>query len=86
MPGNIYTEGLQDLGQDYLNTMAASIPLKRLGNVADIGNAALFFASDEAGYITGQSIIADGGQMSGQNYAKVFGTQRSFRVRQKAKT
>ena len=63
MPGNIYTEGLQDLGQDYLNTMAASIPLKRLGNVADIGNAALFFASDEAGYITGQSIIVDGGQI-----------------------
>ena len=63
MPGNIYTEGLQDLGQEYLDTMAASIPLKRLGNVADIGNAALFFASDEAGYITGQTIIVDGGQI-----------------------
>lgn len=62
MPGNIYTEGLQDLGQDYLDTMAASIPLKRLGDVADIGNAALFFASDEAGYITGQTIVVDGGQ------------------------
>ena len=63
MPGNIYTEGLQDLGEDYLKTMAASIPLKRLGTVEDIGNAALFFASDEAGYITGQQIIIDGGQV-----------------------
>lgn len=63
MPGNIYTEGLQDLGQDYLDTMAASIPLKRLGNVEDIGNAALFFASDEAAYITGQHIVVDGGQI-----------------------
>jgi 3-oxoacyl-[acyl-carrier protein] reductase len=63
MPGNIYTEGLQDLGQDYLDTMAASIPLKRLGAVEDIGNAALFFASDEAAYITGQSLIVDGGQI-----------------------
>jgi len=63
MPGNIYTEGLQDLGQEYLDTMAASIPLKRLGAVEDIGNAALFFASDEAGYITGQQIIVDGGQI-----------------------
>ncbi len=63
MPGNIYTEGLQDLGQEYLDTMAASIPLKRLGTVEDIGNAALFFASDEAAYITGQSIIIDGGQI-----------------------
>ncbi len=62
MPGNIYTEGLQDLGQEYLDTMAASIPLKRLGAVEDIGNAALFFASDEAAYITGQQIIVDGGQ------------------------
>lgn len=62
MPGNIYTEGLQDLGEEYLNTMAASIPLKRLGAVEDIGNAALFFASDEAAYITGQQVIVDGGQ------------------------
>ena len=63
MPGNIYTEGLSDLGEDYLNTMAASIPLKRLGSVADIGHAALFFASDEAAYITGQTIVVDGGQI-----------------------
>jgi 3-oxoacyl-[acyl-carrier protein] reductase len=63
MPGNIYTEGLQDLGQEYLDTMAASIPLKRLGAVEDIGNAALFFASDEAGYITGQQVVVDGGQI-----------------------
>ena len=63
MPGNIYTEGLQNLGQEYLATMAASIPLKRLGDVEDIGNAALFFASDEAAYITGQQIVVDGGQI-----------------------
>lgn len=63
MPGNIYTEGLQGLGQEYLDTMAASIPLKRLGDVEDIGNAALFFASDEAGYITGQQLVVDGGQI-----------------------
>ena len=61
--GNIYTEGLQDLGEDYLQTMANSIPLKRLGDVEDIGNAALFFASDEAAYITGQQIVVDGGQI-----------------------
>ncbi len=63
LPGNIATEGLADLGQDYLDTMAASIPLKRLGDPEDIGNAALFFASKEAGYITGQTIVVDGGQI-----------------------
>ena len=48
MPGNIVTEGLEGLGEDYLKTMAASIPLKRLGSVEDIGYAALFLASKEA--------------------------------------
>ncbi len=63
MPGNVLTEGLKDLGQEYLDSMAASIPLRKLGAVEDIGNAALFFASDEAGYITGQQIVVDGGQV-----------------------
>jgi 3-oxoacyl-[acyl-carrier protein] reductase len=35
----------------------------RLGRVADIGYAALFFATDEAAYITGQTIVVDGGQV-----------------------
>jgi 3-oxoacyl-[acyl-carrier protein] reductase len=63
MPGNIVTEGLEGLGAEYLKTMAASIPLKRLGSVEDIGYAALFFASREAAYITGQTIVVDGGQI-----------------------
>jgi len=63
LPGNIYTEGLEGLGDEYLATMAASIPLKKIGVVEDIGNAALFLASKEANYITGQTIIVDGGQI-----------------------
>ncbi|MGF7160548.1 3-oxoacyl-[acyl-carrier protein] reductase [Rhodoligotrophos appendicifer] len=63
MPGNIATEGLGDLGEDYERGMAASIPLKRLGRVVDVGYAALFLASEEAGYITGQTIVVDGGQI-----------------------
>jgi len=62
MPGNIVTEGLISMGEDYQRTMAASIPLKRLGSIEDIGYAALYFASREAGYVTGQTIIVDGGQ------------------------
>ncbi len=63
LPGNIVTEGLDGLGEAYLKTMAASVPLQRLGRVEDIGHAALFFASKEAAYITGQTIIVDGGQI-----------------------
>jgi 3-oxoacyl-[acyl-carrier protein] reductase len=63
MPGNIATEGLADLGEEYIRGMEAAIPQQRLGSVDDIGNAALFFASDEAGYITGQTLVVDGGQV-----------------------
>jgi 3-oxoacyl-[acyl-carrier protein] reductase len=63
LPGNIKTEGLAGLGPDYEKSMAASVPLGRLGTVDDIGNAALFFATKEAGYITGQSLVVDGGQI-----------------------
>jgi 3-oxoacyl-[acyl-carrier protein] reductase len=63
LPGNVITEGLKDLGQQYMDSMAASVPLKRLGEVDDIGHAAMFFASKEAAYITGQTLIVDGGQI-----------------------
>jgi 3-oxoacyl-[acyl-carrier protein] reductase len=63
LPGNIITEGLVEMGQEYLDQMASSIPAGRLGSVADVGNAVLFFATDEAGYITGQTLVVDGGQI-----------------------
>lgn len=63
MPGNIITEGLEGMGEEYLGQMAASIPLKRLGSVEDIGEAAAFFASPAAAYITGQTLVVDGGQI-----------------------
>ncbi len=61
-PGTIMTEGLEDLGQDHINNMIRAIPLGRLGTPTDVGHAILFLASIEASYITGQSLIVDGGQ------------------------
>jgi 3-oxoacyl-[acyl-carrier protein] reductase len=63
MPGNIATEGLSGLGSDYIAKMESSIPMKRLGTIDDIANAALYFASREAGYVTGQTLVIDGGQV-----------------------
>jgi 3-oxoacyl-[acyl-carrier protein] reductase len=63
LPGNIATEGLDGMGPDYLRSMEAAIPMRHLGTVADIANAALFFATDEAAYITGQTLVIDGGQI-----------------------
>ena len=62
LPGNVVSEGLDALGPEYREKMEASIPMRKLGTVADIGNAALFLATDEAAYITGQTIVVDGGQ------------------------
>ncbi|MDL2284895.1 3-oxoacyl-ACP reductase FabG [Oxalobacter sp. OttesenSCG-928-P03] len=63
MPGNILTEGLKAQGEAYLAQMTASIPTHTLGEPEDIGYAACFLASDEAKFITGQTIIVDGGQI-----------------------
>jgi 3-oxoacyl-[acyl-carrier protein] reductase len=63
LPGNVVTEGLAELGEDYIQSMTASIPLRRLGTVDEIGYAALFLATDEAAFITGQTIVVDGGQV-----------------------
>ena len=63
LPGNILTEGLAGMGEDYIAGMTAAIPLRKLGHVDDIGFAALFLATEEAAYITGQSIVVDGGQV-----------------------
>jgi 3-oxoacyl-[acyl-carrier protein] reductase len=69
LPGNITTEGLLALGPQYIKSMEASVPLRRLGSVADVANAALFFASNEAAYITGQSLVIDGGQILPESLA-----------------
>jgi 3-oxoacyl-[acyl-carrier protein] reductase len=73
MPGNVVTEGLDELGDEYRRTMEASIPVGHLGTVADIGNAALFLATDEAGFITGQTIVVDGGQTLPESVAALGG-------------
>ena len=73
LPGNIATEGLDDMGEDYIRGMEAVIPQHRLGTVEDIGHAALFFASDEAGYITGQTLVVDGGQVLPESPAALEG-------------
>ena len=73
MPGNIATEGLDGMGEDYIRGMEATIPQHRLGSVEDIGHAALFFATVEAGYITGQTLVVDGGQVLPESPAALEG-------------
>jgi 3-oxoacyl-[acyl-carrier protein] reductase len=62
MPGNILTEGLDNIGDEYLRKMESAIPMGKLGEPEDIAYAMLFLASGEAKYITGQTLVVDGGQ------------------------
>ena len=62
-PGSIMTEGLTShRSAAFIKGMEDSVPLGRLGTPADVAAATLFLASEEAGYITGTTIVVDGGQ------------------------
>jgi 3-oxoacyl-[acyl-carrier protein] reductase len=61
-PGYILTPAMQALGSEAeIAEMAKCIPAGKLGQPLDIANTMLFLASDEAAYITGQTIVVDGG-------------------------
>ncbi|NUT87716.1 SDR family oxidoreductase [Pseudomonas corrugata] len=61
-PGMIATPAMANLGDDDLNQdIARRVPLGRLGKPADIAGAMLFLASDLASYVTGQTLVVDGG-------------------------
>lgn len=60
-PGYIETEMTAKLTDKVREDIKAGIPLKKLGSPADVAEACLFLASDAASYVTGQTIIVDGG-------------------------
>lgn len=62
-PGFIQTKMTDVLSEDVKNGILKQIPLNRFGSVEDIAHAALFLASDNASYITGQVINVDGGMV-----------------------
>lgn len=62
-PGFITTDMTEKLGEDVQKSMLSQIPLARFGAPEDVANAALFLASDEASYVTGQTLNLDGGMV-----------------------
>lgn len=60
-PGFIETDMTSELPEEMRETVVKQAPIGRLGTPADIAAAVLFLASDEAGYITGQTLTVDGG-------------------------
>lgn len=62
-PGYIATNMTQNLNDEIKNKMKSFIPLGRFGLPNDIANLVCFLASDDASYITGQTINVDGGMV-----------------------
>lgn len=62
-PGFIQTDMTAGLNDEVTQAILQQIPLKRLGEVADIANMVAYLASAEAGYITGQTFTVDGGMV-----------------------
>ena len=62
-PGFIDTEMTQSLPEEYKNQLLSKIPLGKLGSPNDIANAVAFLASDNASYITGETLHINGGML-----------------------
>jgi 3-oxoacyl-[acyl-carrier protein] reductase len=63
MPGNVRTPAWNDLPTDYLAETVKAIPMGRLAEPSDIANGVAFFADERSGYVTGQTLVIDGGQV-----------------------
>ncbi len=60
-PGNIDTEMTQRAGKDFIEMTIKKTPLGRLGEPHEIAKAAVFLASEDSSFITGQNLVVDGG-------------------------
>jgi 3-oxoacyl-[acyl-carrier protein] reductase len=63
MPGNVSTPGFADTDDEHQRRMLAAIPMGRYAEPEEVGWAVRFLASPEAAYITGQTLVVDGGQV-----------------------
>jgi NAD(P)-dependent dehydrogenase (short-subunit alcohol dehydrogenase family) len=61
-PGIIATPLLNGYAQEIRDKLKASVPARRIGEPEDVAAAALFFASEAASYITGQTLYVCGGR------------------------
>ncbi|MFO7662660.1 MAG: beta-ketoacyl-ACP reductase [Chloroflexota bacterium] len=64
-PGFVLTDMVRQMPENILQNMAARAPIGRMGETRDIANAYLFLASDEASFITGETLRVDGGIVVG---------------------
>ena len=68
VPGSINSKGMDE---STLHERGMTMPLGRVGDVAEMAGPAVFLASDDASYITGHMLVVDGGLLAQQRSAQV---------------
>jgi 3-oxoacyl-[acyl-carrier protein] reductase len=63
LPGNVRTPGIAHWDEEFRARVLGAIPLRRLAEPEEIGWAVRVLASEELGYVTGQTLVVDGGQV-----------------------
>jgi NAD(P)-dependent dehydrogenase (short-subunit alcohol dehydrogenase family) len=64
-PGPILTEGLANVGPAAQEMAAKAMPMQRIGQPEEVAAAALWLSSDESAFVTGTTVIIDGGELAG---------------------
>ncbi len=60
-PGTLDGETVRELAGDRIDALAAEIPVGRLGGLDEVAGAVSWLLSDDASYVTGATIVVDGG-------------------------
>lgn len=64
-PGPILTDGLARAGEAAQQAVASTLPLRRVGLVDEVAEATLWLCSDAAAFVTGTTLVVDGGRLAG---------------------
>src|SRR5699024_12259989 len=67
-PGFIETDMTDELNEEQKATILKGIPLEKLGSPTDVARVVRFLASEDAAYLTGQTIHVDGGMVMYYDY------------------
>jgi NAD(P)-dependent dehydrogenase (short-subunit alcohol dehydrogenase family) len=64
-PGPILTDNLARAGEQAQRAAAAAMPMRRVGRPAEVADAVMWLCSDQASFITGTTVVIDGGKLAG---------------------
>jgi len=76
-PGPILTDGLAAVGRAAQEAAAKAMPMQRIGQPEEVAAAALWLSSDESAFVTGTTVIIDGGELAGVGNFAMRKTQTS---------